>query len=477
MLSDDVRLAKIGVQALSIPEERHFNGRPFPLTLTPSGAGATLTSWAAANRDALLSLIEQHDAVLLRGFDGAVSAYDFSTFCAELRLGDFEMGCSAAPRTNVAPGVFTANEAPPSEPIPFHHEMAQCDERPAYVFFFCETPAADKGATPIIPSHAVVEHLEAVHPEVAERLRRLGVRYVRTLPEEDDTTSPIGKSWKSSFAAATREQAEAAMAAAGMTWTWLPNGDVRTVTKPMAALVRHEGTGREMFFNAIVAATKGWVDARNDPINAVVYGDGSPLDEASREALSSVSNFLREQRVAFTWQAGDVLLIDNHKAMHSRETFVAPRRVLASLWAAPPAHENQVEAAVRSALPLRLGRRAKGLGEALRPLRRAKAALRLRGGSTTMSAQPHLLLRSGAKMPAVGLGLWKVPKQVCAETVLTAIRMGYRHLDCACDYGNEAEVGEGIRMAIAEGLVTRDDLWITSKLWNTYHAREHVEPA
>ncbi len=41
----------------------------------------------------------------------------------------------------------------------------------------------------------------------------------------------------------------------------------------------------------------------------------------------------------------------------------------------------------------------------------------------------------------------------------------------------EAEVGEGIRMAIAEGLVTRDDLWITSKLWNTYHAREHVEPA
>jgi len=55
--------------------------------------------------------------------------------------------------------------------------------------------------------------------------------------------------------------------------------------------------------------------------------------------------------------------------------------------------------------------------------------------------------------------------------------MGYRHLDCACDYGNEAEVGEGIRQAIAEGLVTREELWVTSKLWNTYHRSEHVEPA
>ena len=54
-----------------------------------------------------------------------------------------------------------------------------------------------------------------------------------------------------------------------------------------------------------------------------------------------------------------------------------------------------------------------------------------------------LTLRSGAKMPVVGLGTWKIPREACKETVLEAIRTGYRHLDCACDYGNEAEVGEG----------------------------------
>jgi D-xylose reductase len=80
-------------------------------------------------------------------------------------------------------------------------------------------------------------------------------------------------------------------------------------------------------------------------------------------------------------------------------------------------------------------------------------------------------------MPALGLGTWKIPRDVCADAVHAAIALGYRHLDCACDYGNEVEVGLGIARAIDEGLVTREDLWITSKLWNTYHAPEHVEPA
>lgn len=80
-------------------------------------------------------------------------------------------------------------------------------------------------------------------------------------------------------------------------------------------------------------------------------------------------------------------------------------------------------------------------------------------------------------MPALGLGTWKIPRDACADTVHAAIAAGYRHLDCACDYGNEVEVGHGIARAVDEGLVTREDLWITSKLWNTYHDPQHVEPA
>jgi glycerol 2-dehydrogenase (NADP+) len=53
--------------------------------------------------------------------------------------------------------------------------------------------------------------------------------------------------------------------------------------------------------------------------------------------------------------------------------------------------------------------------------------------------------------------------------VLHAIRAGYRHIDCAWCYQNQDEVGEGIQEAISSGIVTRSDLWVTSKLWNTFH--------
>jgi D-xylose reductase len=80
-------------------------------------------------------------------------------------------------------------------------------------------------------------------------------------------------------------------------------------------------------------------------------------------------------------------------------------------------------------------------------------------------------------IPDFGLGTWKIPKNIAEKTVYDTIKIGVRHIDCACDYGNEVEVGHGINRAIADGIVTRSDLFITSKLWNTYHSPEHVEPA
>ena len=84
---------------------------------------------------------------------------------------------------------------------------------------------------------------------------------------------------------------------------------------------------------------------------------------------------------------------------------------------------------------------------------------------------------TGKSMPTVGLGLWKIDPGAVADAVYQAIKVGYRHLDSAADYGNEKEVGEGIALAINDGLCSRDELWVTSKLWNTYHRREHVEAA
>lgn len=79
-------------------------------------------------------------------------------------------------------------------------------------------------------------------------------------------------------------------------------------------------------------------------------------------------------------------------------------------------------------------------------------------------------------MPQVGFGLWKVDKATCADTVYNAIKVGYRLFDGACDYGNEKEAGEGVARAIKEGLVKREDLFLVSKLWNSFHDGDKVEP-
>jgi D-xylose reductase len=89
----------------------------------------------------------------------------------------------------------------------------------------------------------------------------------------------------------------------------------------------------------------------------------------------------------------------------------------------------------------------------------------------------YLTLNTGLKMPPLGLGLWKMDKSCCAQVVYDAIKTGYRLLDSACDYGNEQQTGEGIERALKDGLCKREDLFVVSKLWNTFHRPEHVKPA
>ncbi|KAJ6029950.1 NADP-dependent oxidoreductase domain-containing protein [Penicillium canescens] len=86
-----------------------------------------------------------------------------------------------------------------------------------------------------------------------------------------------------------------------------------------------------------------------------------------------------------------------------------------------------------------------------------------------------LKLASGTQMPLIGFGLWKVPKESCADVVYNAIKAGYRLFDGASDYGNEQEAGHGVTRAIQDGLVRREELFIVSKLWNTFHEASQVE--
>lgn len=86
-------------------------------------------------------------------------------------------------------------------------------------------------------------------------------------------------------------------------------------------------------------------------------------------------------------------------------------------------------------------------------------------------------LNTGAAIPSVGLGTWQADPGVVGDAVIAAVKAGYRHIDCARVYNNEKEVGVALKRLFDEGVVKREDLFITSKLWSGHHAPEDVPGA
>lgn len=300
----------------------------FPLLIEPNVDDVNLSSWAAAHRDFVEQKLLQHGVILFRGFEVAEVDH-FQNFVRALDPDMLEYKERAAPRHEVAANVYTSTEFPADQTIPMHHEMSYSHNWPTKLFFYCDQPPQEGGRTPVTDDRKIVDLID---PEIKERFLDKKVMYVRNYGEGVDL------SWREAFQTDDRSQVEDYCRRCGMEAQWRDGDRLRTQAVRQV-LATHPKTGDTVWFNhahmfhssnlqpAVREALLSEFAPDELPRNAF-YGDGTEIEDS---VADHIRDLYEEQAVRFSWQHGDIMLVDNFLASHGREPFVGPRKILVAM--------------------------------------------------------------------------------------------------------------------------------------------------
>jgi alpha-ketoglutarate-dependent taurine dioxygenase len=290
----------------------------FVVQVSPEADETDLRQWCTANTERVGELLLAHGVILFRGFAVAPSEFGAVAAAAAPSAIDYLGGTSA--RTRVDGNVYLSTTFPPRYTLAQHFEMAYLRRWPLKLVFYCETPSPEGGETPVASARALIERLD---PRIVETFTEKKVMYVREMGPE------YTRKWQDTFETTDKAVVEKHCRSTGMELEWL-DGDRLRVRNVAQGTARHPRTGELTWFNS---AHFLHAELREIPNNgqSCFFGDGSPIDVAM---LRDVRAAFEDVTVAFPWEQGDVMLIDNMLASHGRKPFTGPRKILA--WLAEP---------------------------------------------------------------------------------------------------------------------------------------------
>lgn len=313
-----------------------FSHGTLPLVFRPNLEDLHLVTWAKQHRAMIQEHLSQAGGILFRGFalDGTT---EFEQVVAAISGEALRYTERSSPRSQVADHVYTSTDHPPDQSIFLHNEQSYNVTWPLHIYFYCDVPAQEGGATPIADCRKIFQRIPSA---VQERFAALQYMYVRNFG------SGPGLSWKEAFQTDDKQAVETYCHEHAIEFAWQADDRLRT-RQVRPAFARHPLTKELTWFNhatffhiatlpQALQHSLRQAFAEEELPNNTYYGDGSPIEA---ETMHLLQDAYEQEKLSFPWEKGDVLLLDNMLVAHGRAPFRGPRKVLVAM-AEPGRHEG-----------------------------------------------------------------------------------------------------------------------------------------
>ncbi|OZM73589.1 hypothetical protein CFN78_08635 [Amycolatopsis antarctica] len=305
--------------------ETRFDGL---LLAMSSPAPRSLAEFGATEGDLVRRNIVEHGSVLLNGFRWS-DWDDLDTFVNGVVGKPLDYTERSSPRTELAPGVFTATDHPPAEEIILHTEQSYNLTVPRYLFFFGKRRAPEGGASRIADCRKVASALPS---EIVDRFDREGYLLVRNY------RPGLGLSWQEAFGTDDPGRLREYCSANGIEVEWIAEDHVQT-RQMRWAVATHPETGHRSWFNHLAFFNLSALREELREFFADEYGPwGVPTNtfyadgtELEPEVAAALHGAYRGQELDVDVEAGEVLIVDNISTAHGRAPFVPPRELFVSM--------------------------------------------------------------------------------------------------------------------------------------------------
>lgn len=305
-----------------------FADKPLPLLIEAAEPNLDAAAWISNHSTELTGYLQRDGALLLRGF--AINDEDsFRAAAARFIpvLAKYMEG--ATPRTDLGKGAYTSTEFPSELSIAQHNELSYITQWPMKIAFCCLIAAEEGGATPIADVRQVLSFID---PDIRAKFEQLGWMLVRNYG------NGLGPSWQKAFNTDDINVVKAYCQQAAIELQILDEHHIRT-RQVRPAIRRHVQTGEPVWFNhaAFWHPSSLCPVIRKELVSQfgeealtynTLYGDGSPIPD---DVIAHINAAYQKAMVAFAWQPGDLLLMDNMLVSHGRAPFKGKRRVLVSM--------------------------------------------------------------------------------------------------------------------------------------------------